>query len=132
VVDLVQPWKGLGEDLLVEKEYRGQGLILRGSRDVALAREVVQERGDLRSAEARRMALSGEQDEPPDPLDVSLFGAVAVAPPLYRVAHEIEEPRTRSFGGCESCVIVTHSGRPLKRRDCHNPTFKVTCRERGG
>jgi len=89
-LDVVNPLDRLVEHLVVEEQQRRKGLRLCGGRDPAPDRQVRDECADLLSAQLPRVALAGEQDEPPDPADVRLLGADAVA------ARARMAPRTRS------------------------------------
>jgi hypothetical protein len=79
--------------LLIEEEQGGQGLVLRGGRDLALDGEVRQKRFDLGRAHRARMTPSMKQDKSTDPLQVLLLGAVAVVQRAQLVAHLLEQAR---------------------------------------
>jgi hypothetical protein len=81
------------EDVAVEKQQCAERLVLRRRCDVLLNGERRQELGDLRAAHFRRVALAVERNEPPDPRDVGLLGAPAVAPDTDGVAHALEQSR---------------------------------------
>lgn len=79
------------EHLLIKKENRAEGLVLSGGGDTALDREMAQEGGDLGFAHLGRMAFLVEEDEAPDPIEISLLGADAVALDAQVPAHAIEQ-----------------------------------------
>lgn len=77
-LDVIQQIEFSFEDLLVEEKQRGEGLVLGGSRDLLFDGEMGKEGGNFLFPHFVGMALMVEQDETPDPIDVSLFGAQAV------------------------------------------------------
>ena len=76
--DIVDPGQVDIQHAFVEKEQGGEGLRLGGGRDLAGVGEVAQEIPDLVAAHVARVAAGVEEDEAADPVDISLFGAVAV------------------------------------------------------
>jgi hypothetical protein len=64
VLDVVQPFELLPEDLFLEEHDSAKRLIFGRSRYVSLDRKVGQEALDLGFAHGVRMALPMEQDEP--------------------------------------------------------------------
>lgn len=81
------------QHLPVEEHQRIQRLVLRRRRDPPLARQVAQERHDLRPPEPRRMPLPMEEDEAPDPVNVSLLRPRAVVPEPKLLPHPIQQLR---------------------------------------
>jgi hypothetical protein len=77
---IVDPRQVHIHDAFVQKEESGQGLTLRCVRDLTIVGQVSQECGNFRSAHFARVALRIEQDEPANPVDISLFGSIAVVP----------------------------------------------------
>jgi hypothetical protein len=75
----------------VEEEERREGLVLGGGRDAAVRRERGQEGVDLGFAHFVGMPFAVEDDEPPDPADVRLFGAEAVVAHAERGTNAVEE-----------------------------------------
>ena len=65
--DSVEPGQFDVQDLLAEKQQRGQSLVLRGGRHLAIDRQVREERLDLCRGHVGRMAHAVEQDEAPRP-----------------------------------------------------------------
>jgi hypothetical protein len=66
------------EHLLEEKEKRAQSLVLGGRGDVSHYREISKEGSDLLLAHFVWMAFTMEENEAPDPINVSRLGADAV------------------------------------------------------
>ena len=54
------------------------------------------------------MPLAGEKDEAFHPMQIGLFGPVAVMPPPDRVARQIKQPRTRGLRRRTLYVMVIH------------------------
>jgi hypothetical protein len=92
--DSLQPGDLPPQHVLVEKEQRGQRLILGRSAYVPLGRERAQEGGDFRLVQSGGMLAVVEVDESSDPGDVALFGATAVV-----AARRTARTRSRSRGG---------------------------------
>lgn len=67
------------EDLLGEKQDRGEGLILCACRHVSLDGEVGEESLDVGSAECGRVFQAVEPDEAAKPANVGLFGSLRIA-----------------------------------------------------
>src|SRR5207253_8201208 len=88
---IVEPAQLPTEDLLVQKKQRGECLILRRCRDVALGGEMAEERRHLGFPERGRMTLAAPVDEVPDPVHVSLLRAAAVVQPPDRLVHLLEK-----------------------------------------
>jgi hypothetical protein len=72
-------------------------LILRRRRHVTLHREMAQERRDLGRSHLRRMPLTVEEDEAPDPVDVRLLGPRAAVAQPKRDPDPIEQARLRAL-----------------------------------
>ena len=90
LLQLVQPRQGCLQHLAIQEQQRRQRLVLRGGSDIALARDVVEERGHLRRAHLPRVALPEKMYKAPDPMHVALFRAQAVVPPPDRITHALE------------------------------------------
>lgn len=86
-LDPVEPRQFNPQHLLVEKQQRRQRLVLRGSSDVTLDREVREERCDLRRPQLARVSLAVKQDEASKPADVGLLSAVAIVLEAQSLAH---------------------------------------------
>ena len=89
-LNLLQPADLVLEHLFVEKKQRAQRLILGGSRDVAMARQMSKELRYLLFRHFGRMAFVVVNNEPLDPVDVCLLRANAVMLSPNYVAHLIE------------------------------------------
>jgi hypothetical protein len=83
------------EDLPVQEHERAKRLTLRGRTEPAFHGEPRQKRRDLAGSHRGGMLLVVEEDVPPDPVHVSLFGPPAVMPYPDRVPYLIEELRPR-------------------------------------
>ena len=81
------------EDVAVEEEKGAEGLVLGRSGDVLVGGEVGEEGFNFRCAHLSRVAFVVEEDEPADPLDVGLFGAVGVVACAEGGAYAIEQLR---------------------------------------
>ena len=55
--------------------------------------QIAQKRGELRRAHLARVALVVKQDEPPDPLHISLLGTDAVVPHPDHFTHLVQQAR---------------------------------------
>jgi len=66
------------KDLLVKEKQSAEGLVLSGSGDIAIDREMAKESSDFVFAHVRRVTLFVEKDEAADPVNVGLLGADAV------------------------------------------------------
>ena len=108
--DVLHPAKFLPKNLLVEKQNRAQGLILRRRRHVAGHGKMREERLNLDLAHFARVPLAVEDDEAANPVGVSLLGADAVVAHPDRVTHPIEETR-RSGRGRTVRIRVESDGR---------------------
>jgi hypothetical protein len=109
------------ENLLIEKEQRGQRLVLPGRGNVAHGRKIGQKCRYLHRPELAWMALSGKKDEPPYPVEISLLVPAAVVQPADRVAGKIEKPRS-----CRSVRrffhdVVIHNVTPVPREIAREP-----------
>lgn len=66
------------EHLLVKKEERAEGLVLRGSGDLGINRQMTQKGGDLLFAHFEGVSLSVKEDEASNPVRIEFFGAQTV------------------------------------------------------
>lgn len=82
--ELVEPRQVDVQDLAVEEQEGGEGLVLRGRRAAFGDGEVGQEGSDLVGAELARVAHGVEADEAAEPVQVRVFGARAVAAETQR------------------------------------------------
>jgi len=82
---------GPPEDFAVEEEKRAQGLRLGGSGHPPARGEIRDEGVDLGFAHFVGMPFTVENDEPPNPADVGLFGTDAVVARAERGTHAVEE-----------------------------------------
>ncbi len=73
--DFVEPGKGHTQHFAVEEEQGGQGLVLRGRRDIALQRQVRQDAFDLGLAQHGGMALAMKEDLAFNPTKICSLGA---------------------------------------------------------
>jgi hypothetical protein len=83
--------KLLPEYHLVEEEECGECLVLRGRRNAPLGGQVREEGGYLGCSHLLRVADAVEEDVAPDPVDVSLLGAVAVMAHAQQLAYLVEQ-----------------------------------------
>jgi hypothetical protein len=90
--DAVEPRQLDLRDLLVEEQQRGERLVLRRRRHLAVHRQVREKRLDLGGRHFGGMPLAVKQDEAPCPEQVLLLGAIAVMQRAQLVAHLIEQP----------------------------------------
>jgi len=85
--------QSMAQDALVEEDQGIHGLVLGGGRDVAMHRQVGEERFDLgfggEEVLARPHAV--EPDEPDDPLHIGSLGMNGVVVPTEHLSHVIEE-----------------------------------------
>jgi hypothetical protein len=81
----------VSQHLLIEKQERGQGLVLRCRSDVALRRQIVQKRGHFRGAHFRRMPLASEINEAFDPVNAGLLGTAAIVLATDGCTHLIKQ-----------------------------------------
>ena len=88
----LQPAGISSEHIPVEKEDRGQRLVLGRGADVALDRERGEKLRDLWRAHLRRMPLVMKENEAPDPADVCFIGAGTIVSGANGLVDLIEEP----------------------------------------
>jgi hypothetical protein len=81
----------LKKDMFVQEGDGVECLVLSGGGDIALNGEVSQESFDFGLPELGRVALVVKEDEAPDPVDVSPFGAESVMFALQDVVQTIEK-----------------------------------------
>ena len=91
---VADPVEGPVEDDLIEEQQGGQSLILGRGRDLPVDRQMVEEGYDLSFSHLVGMPFAVEEDELPDPADVSLLRPDAVMKSADRVADPIEQPRS--------------------------------------
>ncbi len=96
------------EDVAIQEQDAGQGLVLGRRRDLAAHGEIGQERDDFGGSHLVGVALVVEQDEATNPLYVGLFGPRAHVAQPDRLTHPIEEARR---GGLRSGVGRCRLGR---------------------
>ena len=89
----VEPRKLAPQHLAVEKQNRGQRLVLRRRSDLAVRGKMIEKRRHFRFAEHLGMALAIEEDEAPDPVHVGLLRAPTVVPNPNRLMHALEQSR---------------------------------------
>gem|GEM_PF-4824340 len=80
---------------VIKKEQCGQSLILRRCRHIAIDGQACQERVHRRFTQVQGVLLSVEQNEPPDPRHVSLFGAAGEMHGSSRHADAVEKSGRR-------------------------------------
>ena len=71
--DGIDEWELNAEDVAIEEEETGEGLVLSAGGDFSLNGEMREERLDFRRAHLERVAFLVEQDEAANPADVSGF-----------------------------------------------------------
>ena len=86
------------EHMLVEKEEGAKGLVLSGGGDAAVHGEMAQEGSDFLFAHVAGVTFLVEEDEAPDPVEVGLLGADAVALNAEVPANLVEEFARRRRG----------------------------------
>ena len=115
----IQPRQRLVERLLVQKEQRGERLVLSRGCDIPIAHEMIEECRHLCLAQLARMARAVEMDEPLDPVHIGFLRAAAIVTARDRVAHPIQQARAR--------------GRPVRRRIIvHGPPCQGRIKPIGG
>lgn len=90
-LDVLQPWQLAFEHVAVQEEDRALDKVLRGGRDVALDRQVGQERFDVRRPKRLGLALAVKEDGASNPIHMGLLGPDAVVSEPNLVADAIEE-----------------------------------------
>jgi len=79
------------EDVPIEKENRGESLVLRGGAHALADGEIRQERIDLGLPHGLRVTLAVKEHEPLHPADVRLFRPQAVMPRPHGEAYAIQQ-----------------------------------------
>ena len=106
--DSLEEWERRAEDVAIQEEECGAGLVLGARADVVLVGEVGEERPYRGDAELVGMPLSVELHESPDPPAVRLLGARAVMAEPHFAAQPIEQlwilVGTREGGCCGMCA----------------------------
>ncbi len=92
-LDFFQPTDFILQHFLVKKEQCAQRLILGGSSHVEIAREVSEKFRDFLLCHFRRMPFVVVNNEPLNPIDVSLLGANAIMLASNDVADQVEQFR---------------------------------------
>jgi hypothetical protein len=109
------------QDVAIEEEQGGQGLVLGAGPDVALGGQVGEEGFDLGGAEGGRMAEGGadlaEADVLFDPAEVALFGALGEAFDAGDLAGLVEELHGRFLRHGQG-EAGAHAGRRNGRDAC--------------
>jgi hypothetical protein len=101
-----QPLQLATENVLVEKQDRTEGLVLRRGANLSLGSEIGKELSDFTFSQLVRMSLSVKEDETNDPPDVSLFGSRTIVAGSNRLSYPIEQTRLYRGLGIDSS---THS-----------------------
>jgi hypothetical protein len=70
--------QGQMQNVVVEKQQCGQGLILSGGADPVMDGQVGEKGFNLRGVHSVGVAFVVEEDEAPDPIEVSLFGPAGI------------------------------------------------------
>jgi hypothetical protein len=91
--DVFYPRKLNLENVAVQKQDRGERLVLGRCCDAAFDRQVRKELRDLRGRHVRRVSFAVEQNEAPNPLEIGSFCSEAVVLSSDTVAHTIEQLR---------------------------------------
>jgi hypothetical protein len=79
------------QHLLVQKQQRRLGLVLRRSRHRALDRQMTQKRRHLDRIHVEGMAFFMEQNEAPNPLHIGILGPNAVVPEPNLLTHPVKQ-----------------------------------------
>src|SRR4051794_38199703 len=87
----IQPSDLLPEDLLVKEEQSAQGLVLRRRCHLALASQISKELRHLGLGHSARVPFAVEEDKPPGPIEIGLFGPKTIMFSSDHVADLIEE-----------------------------------------
>jgi hypothetical protein len=90
--DAIEPGKIDLEHIAVQEQEGAEGLILRRRRHAPFHGQPSQEAGDLGSPQLDWVTLAVEDDVPPDPRNVALFGSPAVVACAQPLPDAIEEP----------------------------------------
>jgi hypothetical protein len=96
--EVTEPGQLATKHLAVEKQYRGQCLVLAGRAHSARMGEARQERADLGFGQAVGVAFAVKQDEPADPGDVRFFASLAVMPRAERDPNTFQQSRGLRVG----------------------------------
>ena len=81
----------LMQDVAVEEEERGEGLVWGGGGDMPCGRQVGEKGRHLGAAELTRMAMAVVVNEALDPVQGGLLGADGIVFAADRIPHDIEE-----------------------------------------
>src|SRR5438128_1557715 len=76
---------------LTKEEQRMKSLVLRRRRHVALCRQMIQKGGDLLLAHFLGMPFVVKEDKPPNPIDISRFGANRLAFQAQMPPHPLQQ-----------------------------------------
>src|SRR5437763_4124295 len=87
----VEPPQLFLEKLLIQKQQRAEGLVLRRRRYFPLYCQVTEKLNDLFFAELARMPFTMKQNETANPIHIRLLSAPAVASRAHKSAHLIKE-----------------------------------------
>lgn len=91
--DVVDPAEVFLEHVAVKEQDGAERLILGGGRHPFFHSQIAQESADLGFSHFRWVLLVVEENEPLDPMDVSLFGAIAHVPDTKRSPDLVEKFR---------------------------------------
>ncbi len=94
----VKRLKVLLEHIAVEEEESTERLVLRGSSNVSLRRQVGQEGADITSVEFARMSAAMEENETPNPTDVGFLCAPTVMASSRACADLVKKSRGLAGG----------------------------------
>lgn len=98
------------QHVTVEEQERAQRLVLRRGRDLTIHGEMGEELPDFFYSHLRRVALPVEENEPPDPVRVSLLGSQAQVAEARDGADAFEESGLLHGDGCAGKKSVESSG----------------------
>src|SRR4029079_14975055 len=117
--DVLEPRELPIEHAAVQKQQRGERLVLRRRAHPAFCREGAQEALDVRFSELGGVTLLVKEDEATNPVDAGLFGASAVVTPAKNASHAIQQPRRtggRNAVGVAVCGTVEWNDREVSAR----------------
>ena len=89
----IQGIKFLAQHFAVEEQQRAERLSLRRSGDMLLGRQVYEESADFRHPHFTGVAFVMEENEAPNPLNVSFFGAEGIMFEAQRLPDQVQQFR---------------------------------------
>src|SRR5262249_29096682 len=82
----IEPSQFFAKKLLIQKQQRAEGLVLRRSRYIPLYRQITEKLGNLLFSELARMPFAMKENEAANPIHIGLLGPSAVVPCAHKRA----------------------------------------------